>query len=250
MSLILAKPAGQKLILKKDSVAATDTNIREVSLLLHGNGANGSTTIADSSLNPKTVTAVGNAQISTAQSKFGGSSIAFDGTGDYLTIPQSSSFEFPGSFTIECWAWLVSLPSAYNAFIESLNFNNEDAQWHFGVSNDNKLLFYYHYPSRGVTNSSSKSAATLVTGQWNHSAVSRDASGSGRLFINGAQDGSFTEAGQFVNIQPNPYQVGRSKIGGSYSLGLNAYIDDLRITKGVARYTANFTPPTAPFPDF
>jgi hypothetical protein len=57
-----------------------------VSLLLRGNGTNGSTTIIDSSPSPKTVTAFGNAQISTAQSKFGGSSIAFDGTGDYLDV--------------------------------------------------------------------------------------------------------------------------------------------------------------------
>jgi hypothetical protein len=62
-----------------------DPVFNNVSLLLHGNGTNGSTTITDNSPTPKTVTAVGNAQISTAQSKFGGASIAFDGTGDYLT---------------------------------------------------------------------------------------------------------------------------------------------------------------------
>jgi hypothetical protein len=64
----------------------TDPYFSNVSLLLHGDGANGSTTIVDSSPSPKTVTAVGNAQISTAQSKFGGSSLAFDGSGDYLTV--------------------------------------------------------------------------------------------------------------------------------------------------------------------
>jgi hypothetical protein len=56
-----------------------DLNRSNVSLLLHGNGTNGSTTITDNSPSPKTVTAVGNAQISTAQSKYGGGSIAFDG---------------------------------------------------------------------------------------------------------------------------------------------------------------------------
>ena len=60
-----------------------------VSLLLHGDGTNGSTLIKDSSPRMNTVTAVGNAQISTAQSKFGGSSIAFDGTGDSLTTPTT-----------------------------------------------------------------------------------------------------------------------------------------------------------------
>ena len=59
-----------------------DPDFANVSLLLHGDGTNGSTTIVDSSSSSKTVTAVGDAQISTAQSKFGGSSIYFDGTGD------------------------------------------------------------------------------------------------------------------------------------------------------------------------
>ena len=68
----------------------TDPYRSQVSLLLHGDGANGSTTIVDSSPSPKTVTAVGNAQISTTQSKFGGSSLAFDGAGDYLEAPHSN----------------------------------------------------------------------------------------------------------------------------------------------------------------
>jgi hypothetical protein len=95
-----------KLVLKKDSVAATDTNINEVSLLLHGDGTNGSTTITDSSLTPKTVTAVGNAQISTAQSKFGGASILLDGSGDYLDVGSNSAFGYGLSdFTIETWVY-------------------------------------------------------------------------------------------------------------------------------------------------
>jgi len=94
-----------KVTLKKESVAA-DPYYNNVSLLLHGDGANGSTTIVDSSTSPKTVTAVGNAQISTAQSKFGGASLAFDGAGDYLTIPDDSSFDFGfNDFTIEGWIY-------------------------------------------------------------------------------------------------------------------------------------------------
>ena len=75
--------------------AGEDPYYGNVSLLLYGDGANGSTTITDSSPTPKTVTAVGNAQISTAQSKFGGASIAFDGAGDYLIVPSTGT---PGDF--------------------------------------------------------------------------------------------------------------------------------------------------------
>ena len=103
MTLIIQKPTGAKLNLRKNYIPL-DASYSSVSLLLHGNGINGSTTITDNSPSPKTVTAVGNAQISTAQSKFGGGSIAFDGTGDYLTTPNNSDYQFGTSdFTVECW---------------------------------------------------------------------------------------------------------------------------------------------------
>lgn len=77
------------------------------SLLLRGNGADGSTVFTDET--GKTVTAYGNARISTAQSKFGGSSMYFDGSGDWLQVPPNAAFEFgSGDFTIEFWAYLLN----------------------------------------------------------------------------------------------------------------------------------------------
>ena len=108
MSLIYVNPY---------SFVATDPNFADVSLLLHGNGTNGSTTITDSSPSPKTVTAVGNAQISTAQSKFGGSSIAFDGTGDYLSVPNDGTLQMGSvDFTIEFWIYFNSLSGYQTPF--------------------------------------------------------------------------------------------------------------------------------------
>jgi hypothetical protein len=84
----------------------TDPYRSQVSLLLHGDGTNGSTTIVDSSPSPKTVTAVGDAQISTAQSKFGGASIAFDGNGDYLDASSSNQYAIgTEDFTVEGWVY-------------------------------------------------------------------------------------------------------------------------------------------------
>jgi hypothetical protein len=97
-------------------------------LLLHGDGTNGSTTITDSSISPKTVTAVGNAQISTAQSKFGGASIAFNGTTSYLTTPANSDFAYDADFTIECWLYLTG--SAFGAILDVFSNNN----FGFGVT--------------------------------------------------------------------------------------------------------------------
>jgi len=108
-----------KLVLKKDSVAATDTNINEVSLLLHGDGTNGSTTITDSSPTPKTVTAVGDAQISTAQSKFGGSSLFFNNNfANAITTPSNAAFAFDtNDFTVEAWIYQLG-QTTFSALLE------------------------------------------------------------------------------------------------------------------------------------
>jgi hypothetical protein len=75
-----------------------------VSLMLHFDGANGSTTFVDSSPNNFTVTRAGDAVISTAQSRFGGSSVVFDGDSDYLSAGFNDAFAFGTSdFTIEVW---------------------------------------------------------------------------------------------------------------------------------------------------
>jgi hypothetical protein len=91
------------------SFAATDPNFADVSLLLHGDGTNGSTTITDNSPSPKTVTAFNSAAISTDQSRFGGSSLFFPGgsitgTSHRLESASNANFQFgSGDFTIELW---------------------------------------------------------------------------------------------------------------------------------------------------
>jgi hypothetical protein len=101
MGLVISKG----LTLRKGYIEG-DRNFSNVSLLLHGDGTNGSTTIIDSSPSPKTVTAVGNAQISTAQSKFGGASLLFDGSGDGAIISTGlNDFTMTSNtYTLEAWA--------------------------------------------------------------------------------------------------------------------------------------------------
>jgi hypothetical protein len=227
-----------RLVLKKDSVAATDTNIREVSLLLHGNGTNGSTTITDSSLTPKTVTAFGNAQISTAQSKFGGSSIAFDGTGDYLDTGSNSAFGYGlNDFTIEFWIYR-NASAALQVFLDHRTGVAVRVAPTIYISSNS--IFYYTDGNNRIT------GGAVASTQWVHVALSKTGS-STRLFLDGVQTGStYTDTNNYID---SPVRVGGANDGGAV-LSLNGYIDDLRVTKGVARYTANFTPPTAPFPDF
>ena len=221
-----------------------DTHFEKVSLLLRMDGTDGSTTFVDSSASSKAVTAIGGAKISTAQSKWGGASGYFDGTDDALSVPHASDLNLSsGDFSIELWLYLLgNLAGAY--------LIDKD-----GVENTS-------YPSYGVTAGSGGVALHLGSGNgtyslqsfvgstpvsanaWHHAAFCRSGS-TVYGFLDGVQ--------QFATAQTAPMVDGGKKlnIGARYngaSFPLNGYIDDLRITKGLARYTADFTPPTAPLP--
>ncbi len=216
-----------------------DQDYRNVSLLLHGNGTNGSTTITDNSPTPKTVTAVGNAQISTAQSKFGGASIAFDGSGDYLDI-SSGFVTGTENFTIEWWELLAATNVAY-AFIYISSLPSPIV----GIKTGNNSVQIYS--SDATNNINVTCSYSSSSTQWQHIAITRE-NRVIRIFAGG------TLCSYVANLSPNysftgtGYSIGRAWPS-IYTNSFNGYIDDLRITKGVARYTANFTPPTAPFPD-
>jgi hypothetical protein len=231
-----------KLVLKKDSVAVdpnTDPNFANVSLLLYGNGINGSTLITDSSPSPKTVTAVGNAQISTAQSKFGGASIAFDGTGDYIAIAEASgSFTFgTGDFTIEFWFYPSNLIGV--TIIAEWRDAGGGSQF-ITLYRDGSTLYFFESSNR-ITGTSA-----LTNTVFQHIALCKG-SNSTRLFVNGIQVGS-THADTTSYLAPQSGSIYFGGLLGTFSTA--GYIDDLRITKGVARYTADFTPPTAAFPNY
>jgi hypothetical protein len=217
-----------------------------VSLLLHGDGPNGSTLIRDSSSRMNTVTPVGNAQISTAQSKFGGASIAFDGNGDCLTIPSSADFNFgTGDFTVEAWCRFDSAGDV--AIVSGRGPTN--GSFMFRRLADNTLRLGRNNQAFDL----SSAALSWSTGQFYHLATVKSG-GTAYLFRDGVQvaTGSNTQSYTMTTGSDSNWAVGAGQaIPSQSTLGLfiNGYIDDLRITKGIARYTANFTPPTAPFPD-
>lgn len=180
----------------------------------------------------------GDAQISTTQSKFGGSSIYLDGNGDYLLAPPSSNFSFDGDFTIEAWVntSVFSINTYYRRIISTGPDNATSLQLLF--LNNDRITVY--------SNSSLISGTTAVaTGNWVHIALTRSGT-SLRLFVNGVQSGSTATTSQnFSNGATNGLIIGRYQAGNGHFEG---YIDDIRITKGAALYTANFNPPTAAFP--
>ena len=222
-----------------------DPDFNNVSLLLHGDGANGSTTIVDSSPTPKTVTAYGDAQISTAQSKFGGSSIYFDGSGDYLNIGYNGgAFDFGSSdWTVEFWIYLPSLPNAYKRIYSYMNGNTEAC--FFEITSSNQMTFGI---LSGATVFTATDPSAMTSGAWMHFAGVRNGS-SLLLFREGIQVASVTVGTNSVNGgSGHELFIGKWKSTDT-TRDLNAHIDDLRITKGVARYTSNFSLPPAPFPD-
>jgi hypothetical protein len=216
-----------------------DPYFASVSLLLHGDGNNGSTSIIDSSPNPKTVTAVGNAQVSTAiVDPFGNSTrgvLAFDGTGDGLTIPSSSDFSITADFTFEFWLRFVSIPSAFIIFTTGLSGTTQ--MFITTLSNGTGLRW-------GLTGVAEYHAAnyTWTTDTWFHVALVRD-NFLVKFYVNGTNI-SGTGQGNSNQSFSGDINIANSVPGG---VALNGYIDDLRITKGIGR---TITLPTAPFPDF
>jgi hypothetical protein len=210
-----------------------DLNYSNVSLLLNGNGTNGSTTFTDSSSNNHTITANGNAQISTAQSKFGGASMYFDGSGDYLVLPDDqNSFNFGTSdFTLECWIYPTGTITG-NLFSQ----RGSGMSWRYRIEFQGIDFFY----GNGLDGSTPNSSVPLNT--WSHVALTRNGN-TFTIWVNGQSSATNTITASMNYAIP---RIGTSIIYPNEAF--KGYIDDFRITKGVARYTSNFTPPTAQLP--
>jgi hypothetical protein len=241
ITLATVTPLAQTITISFTAGAGTgtvgDPNFASVSLLLHMNGSNGSTTFTDSSSNSLTI---GNSSslvsIDTAQSKFGGASARFDGSESLNAPSVSTSSVFAmgtGDFTMECWFRI----SSHTAVVRTL-MQFFDGSEKAGVCIGTGDTMTVRLSGTQITGTTSPAVDT-----WHHAALTRS-SGDHRLFLNGVQEGStwnnsYNQSNALIEIGQNP----------SGSQSFTGYIDDLRITKNVARYTATFTPPTAAFPD-
>ncbi|WP_414639345.1 LamG domain-containing protein [Archangium sp.] len=193
-------------------------------------GPNGSRVFTD--VLGGTFTAYGQAQLSTTQSRFGGASAYFDGSGDYIQSEINPAFNFTDGhpFTLEAWV---------NG--TGIIFSND----HWGIvllidsTNGLRLSIAGVLPWTGVMN-----LVGHVPAGWHHVALSYD-SATYRIFVDGVL--TFSAHGRMTN------QTYHHLVIGSYSNGIQpffkGFIDEFRLTRGVALYTNSFTIPASPFPN-
>jgi hypothetical protein len=225
----------------------SDPYFANVSLLLHMDGADGSTTFTDSSSNALSPTVVDQAQIDTSQSKYGGASMELLSATDHIYYANSSQevVDLTTDFTIEGWI------RPANDSVSMAVFDSRPA------SGASKGILVYLEPSDdtiraiiwdglAVSSLSVTAPSSYTATNWHHVAVCRSGNDFYVSLAGAVNSGSITFA---VDAGSEPFRIGRSGNSASSFRQFVGHIDDVRITKGIARYTAAFTPPTAPFPD-
>lgn len=206
--------------------------------LLHFDGADGSTVFTDQT--GKVWTAAGNAQIDTAQSKFGGSSLLLDGSGDYLTCNDAdfSSFGTSTAWTLEAWVRLSALTGNQAVFAMGDSSTN-----YFQCTIDAASGLRINTFGADILNQGG--ATGLSAGTWMHVAFVRNGANL-YGFVDGVLRASSANGASMPTITSQSMFVGANNAPAGF---LNGHVDEVRATKGQAVYTADFTPPTAAFPN-
>jgi len=226
------------------SASTSTCNDTDTKLMLHADGSDGSTTFTDSSSTPKTVTANNQAQIDTAQSKFGGASALFDGTDDYLSSVDSADWDLgAGSFTIDFWVRFNSVATNAN-LIAQFGVASQNA-WLVQWNTSNLLRFLY--TTDGSTTVTLSNSWTPTTAVWYHVAVVRNGNDL-LMFIDGTQIGTTQTLSATIFNSTSDIAVG-SQTGGTGTGDLNGWMDEIRLVKGTAVWTSNFTAPTGAYAD-
>jgi hypothetical protein len=217
-----------------------------VNLMIHGNVGTGQS-FSDSSPSKHTITVNGNTTHSTAQSKFSGGSIYFDGS-DGLQIADSDDWNFgSGDYTLDCWIY----PTAINIYGGIINQGE-----HSGNYQLNSLEMYTdgYWPFTGnirwlIRNTSPTQlldiktpSGSIALNSWYHIAAVKNGT-SYKIYIDGVESASGTQATALEDLSW-PMYIGQRSVSGGANYYYQGYIDEARITKGTALWTSNFTPPT------
>ncbi|MFA5360164.1 MAG: LamG-like jellyroll fold domain-containing protein, partial [Patescibacteria group bacterium] len=194
----------------------------------------------DSSESANTITAYGDVTQSSTQSKFGGKSAYFDGSGDYLSFPNSTDFAFgTGDYTIDFW---INAPYQENSFIlggrsaigqvaltTGAYCGSTPGGLRFTLGDDGCNQIY--------------STTVIADNTWHHCVIVRE-SGNIIMYIDGVEEATWTDANDYTNTTGTWFMGMNDWGGGSYSEYLTGYLDEFRISNGIARWTSDFAPST------
>lgn len=218
---------------------AQDPNFADVKLLLRFNGTNGSTTFTDSSGTPKTFSRTGTCNISTTQGKWGGTSGYF--ANGVIVTPGHADFNMgTGDFTIEYWCY----PTTVGGSTPKRHFSAEGATQSICIREDASNVMSAFFRAGVTSVTTLLGAVNFTANTWQHVALVRK-SGFVTLYKNGLGIGAHYVPGA-IDLTSVSVAIGATSSNAECYQG---YIDDLRVTKGVARYSCNFTVPTSPFSD-
>lgn len=225
-------------------------------LLLSGfDGADASTTIVDRGPNSRTLTAVGNAQLDTAQAKYGPSSLLLDGTGDDVQCADNAVWTFNGAtpWCVESFVRFTALTNGAGGadidLISHYSSSSNQRGWCFGTTSTGTAMRFFS-SSAGTAGSLTvhlTPAFAFATNTWYHVACSYDGNVV-RIFVDGALIGSATVGTLAIHDSTAALTLGSSLSATPVNNALNGWMDEVRITYGAARYTAAFTPPGQAFP--
>lgn len=206
-------------------------------LLLHGDGADATTTFLDSAAIPHSVSAGGSVQVDTAQSVFGGASILFNGASDYLSLADNDDWDFgTGDFTIDFRVRFASIGATHTLLS---NYAGSSSGWAVQLRDTGTTLNFSWGDALLVTRSWSPSTNT-----WYHVAIIRAAGVIG-LYVNGTLLGATASVSTSLSGSSAALNIGRlPTLGLQYFAG---WMDEIRISKGIARWSGNFTPEAGPY---
>jgi hypothetical protein len=226
--------------------AVNGGNDGSTKILLHMDGTDASTTFTDSNVggSAHTWTAAGNAQIDTGITKFGTAAGLFDGTGDFITTPDSTDFTLgTGAFTVDFWFNRAS-GDGTNRFVAGQADSgaaNATRSFHILLTTGNVISAAVFESTVSTT---VNGTTTFTATGWHHVAFVRTGN-TLKLFIDGTQEGGDVAFTGTVNNSANAFGVGC--LGELTTLTWNGSLDEFRLSVGVARWTSNFTPPTVAY---
>jgi len=210
-------------------------------------------TFTDLSDNNLTVTAIDGASVDTVTTKFADGSMSFDGVDDTVSIANDTALDLSsGDWTIECWCYHIGQMTTGTGLFGKRRLDTSYGPYMCGSeanSDPTKALVYLGSNSGSAWNAIIVGTTDFPLDQWVHFAITR----SGNVYTmwqNGVSIGTTTVSGNLMTVS-NPLIIGQSLANEgapSSATWWNGYIEDFRITKGLARYTEAFTLPTASFP--